>query len=34
VAAGSRRCSLVSSDLILGISNQKVDNSVGPLLHW
>jgi hypothetical protein len=34
VAAGSRRCGFVSSDRLLGISNQTVDNSRRALLHW
>jgi hypothetical protein len=34
VAAGLRRCGFVPFAWRLGISNQVVDNSVRPLLHW
>jgi hypothetical protein len=34
VATGSRRRGFMSSERRLGISNQTVDNSACPLLHW
>jgi hypothetical protein len=34
VATGSRRCGFAPFDRGLAISNQTVDNSLRPLLHW